>query len=146
MVKARRPSSRPQRFRSRVDAWFYLLSFGAPVAVVLAAYMETGFRSISEGLVVLAVVVIAVLIPLWLVVSTHYTVQGDELRVRSGPFSRTISISGIRSVDRSRSILSAPALSMRRLKIAHGGGQVVVSPADRDGFLRAIGFEPENIK
>ncbi|WP_191621416.1 PH domain-containing protein [Marinihelvus fidelis] len=143
MARTDRPGSRSQVFRSAVDSWYYIVTFGAPLLVIVIAYLEAGFRSFGEALVVLGVVLIAALIPLWLLLSTRYTVQGDELRVRSGPVSKTIAISGIRSVEPSRSILSAPALSLKRLKVAYDGGQVLVSPADRDGFIRAIGFGPE---
>ncbi|GEM_PF-477228 len=130
-------------FRSAVDAWYYVVAFGAPAAVVVIAYSAGGFKSMSEGLVVAGVIVVSALVPLWLMVSTRYTIEGDVLLVRSGPVSKKILLGDIRSVTPSHSILSAPALSLRRLDIRYGDrGQVLISPADRDGFLRAIGFEP----
>ena len=52
------------------------------------------------------------------------------------------SIAGVRPT---RSALSSPALSLDRLRIDHGAGgrrTVLVSPADRAGFVQALQLPP----
>lgn len=70
---------------------------------------------------------------------THYTVAHGELRVVSGPFRRTIPLSEISNIEASRNPLSSPALSLDRLKISYGNKKyVLISPADKSGFLSAV--------
>ncbi len=71
--------------------------------------------------------------------STYYEVVGRNLLVRSGPFKKTIPVADIREITPSRNILSSPALSLDRLKIRYGKRAfILVSPEDKEGFLRAI--------
>jgi len=45
----------------------------------------------------------------------------------------------IHSVESSKSVLSSPALSSDRLEIFYGKGKrILISPADREGFIAAI--------
>jgi hypothetical protein len=45
-------------------------------------------------------------------------------------------------VEETRNPLSSPALSLDRLKITYGNGKrIMISPADKIGFLKAIGQE-----
>ena len=83
----------------------------------------------------------------WVFLDTTYHITSRDLVVRSGPLRITVPLADIRQVRRTRSVLSAPALSLRRLEVGYGkGSQVVISPADEAGFLaalreRASGFE-----
>ena len=71
--------------------------------------------------------------------NTYYEIVGTELLVRSGPLKWTIPVAEIQDITPSRNILSAPALSLDRLKIRFGKRAfILVSPEDKDGFLRAI--------
>lgn len=121
-------------FRSRIQ-WslflpilFLLLGSG-----LLLAFLGTWF--------VLAINLTASLFILQLITATDYTVLEDRLQIRSGMLFRlTIPLKDIRTVKPTTSILSAPAASIKgRLEIIYGkGSQVIVSPADADGFLRAL--------
>jgi hypothetical protein len=78
-------------------------------------------------------------LPLWILGTTDYTIDGDELRIRSGPFRTRVRISGIAAITPTRNPLSSPALSLTRLRIDHDGSRsVMISPADCAGFLAAI--------
>lgn len=89
------------------------------------------------GMVVVTVLVIALLFSVF--TRTHYTVTDKELRVVSGPFRRSISLSDITSIEPSRNPLSSPALSLDRLKVSYGKRKfVLISPADKAGFLDAV--------
>ena len=129
-------------FRSAVDWWCYVV-FGIAGITALGAVMPTLASGRSSQIAVgLATLLIAVGLPIWLLLSTVYTVDQQELKVRSGPFRWTIPLAEIASVRESSSLLSAPALSLKRLEILYGRGEsILLSPADRDGFLRAIGHQ-----
>ena len=72
----------------------------------------------------------------------HYTLEGRNLIVRSGPFRWTIDVDEITGVEKASGFMmarSSPALSLDRLRIEYGrGASVMVSPRDRAGFMRAI--------
>jgi len=127
-------------FRSAVDWWFSLLMIGSAfiVAVALAPLF-----TVLEGVTRIAVIITilsSVALPLWVLFSTTYRVEGGGLLIRSGPFSWKIPLSAIESVRESRSLLSSPALSLDRLEIRYSNGKrILVSPADRDSFLQSIG-------
>ncbi|MBI5069393.1 MAG: PH domain-containing protein [Deltaproteobacteria bacterium] len=125
-------------FRSRVDAWLVAVTLGVPVAVlafVLWRFPPQG----SAHAVVAAAVLIPLGLPLWLLASTRYQLSDDTLRIASGPFRWTVPIAEIQAIRPTRNPLSSPALSLQRLEIRYGPGRtVLISPADQDGFLRAL--------
>jgi hypothetical protein len=128
------------KFQSAVAPWFYLLAIVLPVAVI--AYVVVNMESadpVAIGIVAI-VTVSAVGLPIWLLLSTYYLVEGGTLNIRSGPMKVSIPLGDIQSVTPSRSMLSAPALSLKRLKIVYGRGKtILVSPKDEEGFKSAIG-------
>ncbi|MEM6708092.1 MAG: PH domain-containing protein [Pseudomonadota bacterium] len=128
-----------QTFRSAVDWWFYavlLFVCGTLITTALAVLQTPstlGLASVGVS------AIIALGLPFWLLVSTRYQVTGSRLLVRSGPFSWHIERAEISSVTDSNSPISSPALSLKRLEIRYGDGRfVLVSPADRNGFLDAL--------
>ena len=73
----------------------------------------------------------------YLYVSTFYAItENAELVVRSGPFyNDRIPVSQIKKVEHTRTALSSPALSMKRLLILYDQGSVVISPRKQKEFL-----------
>lgn len=130
-------------FPSKIDVWLAGLMCIAAAAALLGGYV---FASRVSGLGLLGAFCIGVVgagLPLWMLLSTQYRVEGSELRIQSGPFRWKIATSSITSVTRTRSALSSPALSLDRLRIEYGSGKaIMISPLDREGFLRAIGRAP----
>ena len=134
-----------KRFHSKIDRWLFLVLLLSLVVDVAAI----GFviLVIDEPLV-LTFVVIALLGTAALVGSiliwTYYTVDKEYLRIVSGPVRLKVRLDDIRSIKATRNPLSSPALSLDRLMIKYGKNRkVMVSPADRRGFLRAIGRQLE---
>lgn len=132
-----------KRFKSKIDRWllFLLVSIMVFEIVVMSiAAMQAGDPRAAVGLVTTALLIVALIGSL--LIGTHYTVDGNTLRVVSGPFRWKVPIDQIQSVEATRSPLSSPALSLDRLRIDYGGRRrIMVSPADKAGFLRAIGQE-----
>jgi hypothetical protein len=126
-------------FRSKIDAWLVKVLVGAAILTLVAA--GTALRQTSEAAVLVTVLIIAlgVVLPVWILASTTYRVEGGTLHVRSGPFRWHIPVSSISRIEPSNSIESAPALSLTRLRVEYGAGKsILVSPADQQAFLRAI--------
>ena len=135
-----------RRFRSRIDTWILILMIVAivfQVVAVGAAALQAGDPLATTGLLLLVIGVSGLLI--WLLVGTYYTVDRGYIRIASGPFRWKVPIEDITSVQATRSLLSSPALSLDRIRIRYGKNRrVMISPADRAGFLRAIGHELED--
>ena len=132
-----------KRFNSKVDAWIALLIIA--VALMDVAFIVIFARSddspASTTGAVIALVGVFVLL-MWLALRTYYAVDKDTLRVVSGPFRWRIPLADIQSATPTRSLWSSPAMSIDRLRIVYGKGRrIMVSPADKQGFLNAIGHD-----
>lgn len=127
-----------QRFRSKVDMWLVLILGASALLVVVGVGMATRTGEMSVVAAV-AIVLVAAGIPAWIFATTRYELSRESLIVRSGPFRWRIPLVDIKSVTPTRNPLSSPALSLDRLRIEYGQRRaVMISPSDKDGFLRAL--------
>ena len=133
------PQPFDMRFSSRIDLWLWAalaIALGACVFAVRAVGMRGPAIAWVAMLVVCA---LALVLPLWVVMGTHYALTERDLLIRSGPFRWRVPLDQIRSVTASRSVLSAPALSLDRLRIAYGrAGSILISPRDKLQFLSEL--------
>ena len=130
-------------YKSAVDWWYYLfLAFTAIVlAVLLIPLLQA--QSIIGIIILLVFAGLNIGLPIWLLFSTQYVVTEADLKVISGPFKWDIPLSDIHSISPSKSALSAPALSLKRLKIEYGEGKsVLVSPKSHERFIEALNLNP----
>ncbi len=130
-----------KRFPSKVDAWLPL-SFVAVVALqvyVISVAVVTEARTV-DILIPVAILLITIVFIGALLRFTYYDVDRDFLTVRAGPVRWRVPLDSITAVEPTRSLVSSPALSLDRLRIRYGKRrQLLVSPRDKDGFLRALG-------
>jgi hypothetical protein len=127
------------RFRSKIDAWLVLLVIATGV-LALTTSIPLILRGVP-GAIPIAVAVFASVVglPAWLLLTTSYWFEDEELCIRSGPLRWRIPINQIKAVTPTRNILSSPALSLDRLQIDYGMCQcVLVSPLDKKGFLSEL--------
>ena len=132
-----------KRFKSKVDRWIWVLL----IVVIVVEAWAIGFAAITAGdplattgIILLGIVVVALLI--WMLLGTYYSVYRSTLKIVSGPFRWKVAIDQIRSVEATKSPLSSPALSLDRIRIRYGKNrQIMISPADKRGFLKAIGHK-----
>jgi hypothetical protein len=128
-----------RRFRSRVDAVIGLFLL-API-VISGGTIVSLLRAGDDNLLIPgAVLVTATALVAWLLLDTSYTITERELLVRGGPVRMRIPLASIRRVRRSTTLLSGPALSLRRLEIDYGtAGLAIISPAEETAFLTMLG-------
>ena len=134
-----------QVFKSKIDRWVMLVLVSA-ILVDLGVVVQTAMRPTSPAATtaIILVCIAAIVLLAALLLRTYYVVDKGSLRIVSGPFRWTIAIDQITAVRPTRSPLSSPALSLDRLQIRYGNGRkILVSPADRNEFLRAIGHDGE---
>ena len=129
------------RFESKRDAWIVGILRVIPVVVLLvigdAWYLTHGnLRGPIAGAFLL------LLLELFffetVLRSTYYVIEGETLIIRSSFITWRVPIRDIRSVTRTRSALSSPALSLDRLRIEYGGKWILVSPAERERFVAML--------
>ena len=127
-------------FPSKVDWWIVALMIvplGISMVVVGSALRANPPLPALFLMVGIEVLVLALIVGT--LRSTRYEVTDREVIVRSPPFRWRIEIESIESIRPSRSLVSSPALSLDRLEIRYDGGRaLLVSPKDREGFLKAI--------
>ena len=132
-----------KKFKSKIDRWILVLILVVIVVqlvAITAAISEAGEPGMITSLVLTMIGVVALMI--WLLLGTHYTVDRGIIRIVSGPFRWKVPVDEITSVTATRNPLSSPALSLDRLSIRYGKRRrIMISPADKAGFLEAIGHD-----
>jgi hypothetical protein len=133
----------PKRFKSKIDRWLLYLLIAVMVfeVVVMSAAATQVDSPLEATILIIAALVIVGLLGSMLI-GTHYTVDGNTLRIACGPFRWRVPVDAIESVEPTRNPLSSPALSLDRLRIQYGKRRIMISPADKAGFLKAIGQDP----
>lgn len=129
-----------QTFRSKIGPEIVI-----PIGLILGGVLV--FMIILGawiGVIVIAVVLVFII---HMFATTYYTIDGTELKVRSGFLIHiTIYINTITKIVPTRSILSAPAVSLDRLEIFYNKyDSVVVSPKDKEGFIAGLKAVNEGI-
>lgn len=129
-------------FRSRISVGLVLfmsIIFGGCFVSTLSAGLLPAILSV--GPVVLLIVA--------MMVSLRYIIDGDTLYVRTIPFTRgtAYDLTKLQSISATRTILSSPALSLKRIKLDFGVGMpLVISPAAQDLFIDEIRRINPNVK
>ncbi|MCY1530906.1 Bacterial PH domain protein [compost metagenome] len=111
------------------------LAFVLPIALVL---LGASLMSLYDRLWLSLIV----LVPLWIFIihlffTTYYSIEDKYLKVKSGfLINCKIEISRIRKITETRSIISAPALSLDRIELFYNKfDSIILSPKDKDGFI-----------
>jgi Bacterial PH domain len=115
-------------FRSKVDNWF----FAALLATIAIGGTTVAVAAWHGGPITLliALLVFPIGLPIWLLRSTRYSLGDSHLDIRSGPFAWRVPLGQMRSITRTRSALSSPALSLDRLRIDYGSGKWIMRELD----------------
>lgn len=135
-------SAEPLRwFPSKID-WWLVPVLGVPPVAAVAACVASALAGSTPGLLVGAAVAVLVAgIYGGLVFPMRYGMDDTHLVVRFGVCRRRIPLADISEVRPTSNPLSAPALSLDRLRVQFGQGffkAVLISPEDRNRFLDAL--------
>ena len=129
-------------FPSKVDPWIAALAIGPGLLVVPGVALVVwrgGQLTLGTGIMLGVTGLLVLGMPIWIFLGTSYEITDDTLRVRSGPLKQQAPLKDITHVTTTRTWESAPALSLRRIRITFTGGRtVIVSPADDRGFLSTL--------
>jgi hypothetical protein len=126
-------------YRSKVDTWLVAVVLGAammPLAVgtwlLVQGEKKGAFLLVIWG-GTMSMLMVALGFPL------RYTLRSDQLHVKSGWLEWSVPLATLRRVAPSRNPLSAPAWSIRRLRLDSADGSfILVSPDDQESFISEI--------
>lgn len=122
-----------QVYRSKVDSWLLILilvAWGIPLTlIVVNEFSAVKFSIVSFMLI----------FTLLLLFGIKYTIEGKVLRVHYSFFySERINIDEITEIVNTHTLLSAPAASLDRVKITYGKKYVILSPKDKQMFVKQL--------
>jgi hypothetical protein len=109
------------------------------VVVVYVCYVDivTKFQqgALLDGWIAIGIVIFVALLFPAIIIPCRYTLLDDGLLIQSGLIKKKIEYRIMRDVTPSHNPLSAPALSLRRVKIKLDRGFALISPRHRDEFI-----------
>lgn len=132
--------SEQREYPAAVDVWLAVIVLGAITAIFMTGVYLLWTRE-PAAVIILGVGAVIVTILLVAGFPCRYTLTGESLLIRCGVFGmfeEEIPLRSIKKVALSRNPLSAPAPSLRRVRIDHEQGFSLISPKDRDGFIDEI--------
>lgn len=130
-------------FPSKRDGWLVAVIWAAAAVdlVALAPILREPMPPLARAVGAVACAAAPPLM-LWVLYGTRYRFEDGELLIRSGPFRWRVPIAELESVAPSRNPLASPACSLDRLDVRFRRSgrerRVLISPSDREGFLRAL--------
>lgn len=128
-----------QVYTSKIDTWLGVVLLGAVAACFIAFIISLRTGSVPAIIATLPALLIGAGLPIWLMMSTSYTLSNSTLLVKSGPFKWQVPIEQITSITPTSNPLSSPALSLDRLRIDYGRGQsIMISPKDKSQFIQDL--------
>ena len=129
-------------FKSKVDTWLAGMAIGPGLVILpMVAWFvwRDGQMTTSTGIILAITFLFTLGLPVWIFLTTQYEITSDTLRVQAGPLRQQVPLKEITHVSTSRSWESAPALSLKRIRITFANGRtVLISPDDERGFLATL--------
>ncbi|MDR4516063.1 MAG: PH domain-containing protein [Nitrosomonas sp.] len=133
-------------FKSKIDKWLLFCLILSIIACLLGASVMLKIGGTFNYAFATTILIFGAGFPLWLLVSTRYSVNSENLKIVSGPFSWDIPIQSIMSVEESQNAVASPALSFDRLEIKYGEDKAIyVSPVDKAAFIQKLGSWKLNV-
>ena len=127
-----------QTYYSKVSlpllGFIFLVFFGPLIQVGIKQGVDQSFVFVVLGLVVIYGLILHMLY------NTKYVIQGNQLKVFSGFIRfKPIDIQAIKKIEKTSSIISAPAASLDRIEVSYGRfDSLIISPKDKAGFAQAL--------
>ncbi len=127
-------------FPSKRDAWLGILLWG-----VVANGLFFSLRDPEKTGLFIAIPLLILVSWIWF--STGYTLTDELLRVRCGPFQKTVKLQDITRIRESKKFLASAALSVERLEIhTEVRYPYIISPRDKQAFINEIRSRQPDIR
>lgn len=127
-------------FTSKKDIWLALFIWGTIIFMCLLMIIERNIMLYVVG-------ILMNIFLLWIWFGTNYKVMEEQLYIVSGPFRTIVHIAKIRKIKPTKSLLSAPALSVDRLEIHYNKYDIIiVSPKEKNAFIHHLQSKNKSIE
>lgn len=125
-------------YKSIVSKLFLVICIGFVAAFIVSLFFCYHILWILLINILFGGMGIALLIDI--LIHTDYTIKGEKLHIRSGIlFNITLPICKISQITEESTILSSPALSLKRIKITYGRNNIVyISPQNQENFIKDL--------
>ena len=127
-------------FNSKIDLWLSIVLFlliGLSIYTVIEILSNQ--TNLIDYLISIFMVLLGVILPIALIISTKYVVDGNLLIIKAGFFKWEVNILEITEVRKTKNPLSSPALSLDRIEIKYKNNKkIMISPNNLEEFLKAI--------
>lgn len=121
--------------------WWLMLLIGAVAGMAAGSGVQVLVSRTTSPLLGVLLIVVGLFI-LSLMYSTSYEIAPEDLIIRCGPFRSRIRLKEIQEAVPTHNPLSAPALSLDRLRINYIRNRkmrfALISPRDREEFLKHL--------
>jgi membrane protein YdbS with pleckstrin-like domain len=131
-------TQRKSIYVSAVDWWIVLLLLLGPAICVGVTGVLLRQGRPDEALTCLLTGAGTLLVTGMFTVPCRYTILADTLSIRCGVLLMRVPLNQIKAIQPSRSWLSGPALSLRRVKVSTASRFYLVSPTDRERFIAEL--------
>ena len=123
---------------SKIDIWIALLLVAGPLILInLGIYLHKTGEEQNSLICISAGMLIGVVT--WILAfPCQYTLEDKSLLAQAGILKWRIPYAEIQTVELSNSILSGPALSLQRIEVRYDRGRILISPNERDLFLKEL--------
>ena len=138
------------KYTSAVDTWLVLILIGVPT-LVTGFGVATLFTSPVAGFIVIGTGVLVGFAISLFAFPCYYVLDAESLKIKCGLVEEEVPYRRVQHVEKSGSLLSAPGLSTKRVKVVLDEGFRLISPRDREEFIQAISqkikkTEPNKVK
>jgi hypothetical protein len=126
-------------YKSKIS--YGLLAFVFVLFLSMIVLRLTTRNSQPEGIIVFVSILVFVYAFIFhLFLNTKYVISGEILKIRSGViYKKDIDIEKIKSITKTKTLISSPAASFDRIELSYGTyDSVVISPEDKITFSEAL--------
>ncbi len=127
--------TRPAVYRSAIDLWVPVLLLMTPITAAFFAFILIRQGRAADAMTLFLMGAGLLLVTGMFTLPCRYTILEDALSIRCGVLFYQIPFADIRRVERSASLRSGPALSVRRVLVETNKRKYLVSPKNRDAFI-----------
>ena len=128
-------TARPTVYPSAVDLWVPVLTLMSPAAAVFFGVVLIRQGRAADAMTLFLIAAGLLFLTGMFTFPCRYTVLDDALSIRCGVLFYQIPFADIQRIERSASLRSGPALSVRRVVVETKKRSYLISPQDRDRFI-----------
>jgi hypothetical protein len=130
---------RAMKHYSKVDGWMYLVIYGTIAITVFPIIVVPE----NERWIAYTIFIPTIIFLLSMLYNTYYVFEDEYLKCVIGGFPQKIIYDNIKSIKKTRNLLSSAALSIDRIEIKEKNkgyirGTTYISPKDKDDFFEEL--------